>query len=49
MKADPNVSIVVAWAFFVALWADVGEGKWHNVNKWCLGVAIQSIPAVIRL
>ncbi|WDK16705.1 hypothetical protein CGRA01v4_07988 [Colletotrichum graminicola] len=39
--------VVAAWGFFVALWTGVGEGKWHNSNQWRLGVAIQSLPALL--
>nr|CBV37359.1 hexose transporter [Colletotrichum graminicola] len=38
---------LAAWGFFVALWTGVGEGKWHNSNQWRLGVAIQSLPALL--
>ncbi|KAI2464163.1 general substrate transporter [Annulohypoxylon bovei var. microspora] len=38
---------MIAWGFFVALWTDVGEGRWNNPNQWRLGFAIQGVPAVL--
>jgi len=39
--------MMVAWGFFVALWAGVGESRWKNPNQWRLGFAIQAFPALV--
>ncbi|KAK0639958.1 general substrate transporter [Cercophora newfieldiana] len=45
-KVNAVNQMMVAWGFFVALWAGVGESRWKNANQWRLGFAIQSIPAL---